>query len=169
MPRFFRATMTIPTILRSMLTAFVLLLGAAGTLHAQDEARADAAEMADDTGDEAAAIAAAEDAALAWLALVDAGDYEASWEQAAPALRDAVTTQQWIAALGQAHGSLAPFGERERISAQYTTELPNAPEGEYVVLQYRTGVAGDRTVVETVVPMNIDGEWMVSGYFVRPE
>lgn len=162
--------MTSPTTVMAMLTVPALLLGAAGTLQAQDdEAGADAAEMAADTVDEAAAIAAAEEAALAWLELVDAGDYEASWEQAAPALRDAVTSQQWIAALGQAHGSLAPFGERERISAQYTTELPNAPAGEYVVLQYRTAVAGDRTVVETVVPMSVDGEWKVSGYFVRPE
>jgi len=165
MPRHFR---TIPTTAMTLMTVPLLLFGATGTLHAQDEGGADA-EAAGVAADTAAAVEAASAAALEWLAVVDSGDYEASWEQAAPAMRQAVTTAQWTAALGQARGPLEPFGERNRIEARYATELPGAPEGEYVVLQYRTGVAGDRTVVETVVPMNVDGAWMVSGYFVRPE
>jgi len=151
-----------------MLTLPLLLLGAS-PLRGQDEGGADAAAAATDTVDEAAAVEAASAAALQWLAIVDGGDYEASWEAAAPALKDALAATQWAAALGQARGPLEPFGDRERISARYTTELPNAPAGEYVVLQYRTAVSGDRTVVETVVPMKVDGAWKVSGYFVRPE
>jgi len=42
---------------------------------------------------ESEAVAQAKDAAASWLALVDAGNYSASWEQAAGAFRSAVTRQ----------------------------------------------------------------------------
>ena len=51
----------------------------------------------------------------------------------------------------------------------YQTELPNVPKGEYVVLQYKTAMAGGGAVIETITPMlNKDGKWRVSGYFIKP-
>jgi len=108
-------------------------------------------------------------AATEWLALLDAGEYEASWKQAASAFRDAVTPAVWTESVTNARGSLEPFGDRELISSQQLTDPPGAPPGDYVILQYRTDVAGDRTVVETVVPMREGDAWKVSGYFVNPE
>ena len=137
-----------------------LLLVAATPLAAQE----DEAVTAD-----SAAIAAAEEAASPWLDLVDEGDYEASWEQAAPMFQEAVPTSTWMTNVEQARGAFEPFGERTRIGAQHLVDPPNAPAGEYVLLQYRTQVSGDRTVVETVVPMKTDDGWKVSGYFVNPE
>ena len=63
-----------------------------------------------------------------------------------------------------------PFGARHQIMARYTMDPPNAPPGQYVLLQYQTDVSGGRHVVETVVP-TLDGTrgWRVSGYFIRLE
>jgi hypothetical protein len=48
------------------------------------------------------------------------------------------------------------------------TELPGAPDGEYVVFQFDTQFEHKRAAVETVTPMrDPDGSWRVSGYFIR--
>jgi len=116
-----------------------------------------------------AAIAGAQAAARSWLALVDRGQYGVSWDSAAAAFRHGVSKSAWGDAVRQARGALEPFGERNLTSAGYTTSLPNAPKGQYVVLQYETKVRGRKTVVETVTPAkDSDGVWRVSGYYVRP-
>jgi hypothetical protein len=53
-------------------------------------------------------------------------------------------------------------------SAELFTEMPGAPDGEYITFRYATRFANKRTAVETVTPMrDIDGQWRVSGYFIR--
>jgi len=118
--------------------------------------------------DTAATVAAAEQAAQAWLAIVDKGDIAKSWDEGAVAFQLAVTQEKWEQAVQSARGPFEPFGARRRIMARYTTEPPNAPPGKYVLLQYNTNVSGGRHVVETVVPV-LDGKrgWRVSGYWVR--
>jgi len=120
--------------------------------------------------DTAAAIRAADTAAYAWLALVDKGHVPESWDEAALTFQLTMTKPKWVQAVKQARASLEPFGARRQIMARYTTELPNAPPGQYVLFQYQTAVSGDRQVVETAVLM-VDGKrgWRVTGYFVRPE
>lgn len=120
--------------------------------------------------DTAATVAAAEQAARDWLAIVDKGDVAKSWDEGALAFQLAVTREKWEQAVKSARGPFEPFGSRRRIMARYTTEPPNAPPGKYVLLQYNTNVSGGRHVIETVVPM-LDGKrgWRVSGYWVRLE
>jgi hypothetical protein len=118
---------------------------------------------------DSSAIPQATAAAQTWLHLLDAGDYGASWDQAAPLLQQAVTKPAWVAAAHQARDPFEPFGDRTFSEATYQATLPNAPPGPYVIVKYQTAVSGGRTVTETVVPMRLpDGSWRVSGYFVRP-
>lgn len=120
--------------------------------------------------DTLASIQAATDAAVRWLALLDDGRNAESWDSAATGFQAAVTQPNWVQSVLNARLAFEPFGERQRIAARYTTQIPNAPAGEYVLLQYRTWVSGERTVIETVVPMRDGGRgWRVGGYFVRPE
>jgi hypothetical protein len=120
--------------------------------------------------DTAAALRAADAAAHAWLAIVDQEKIAESWDEAALVFQLSVTKSKWVEAVKKARGPFEPFGARHQIMARYRTDLPNAPPGQYVLLQYETTVSGDRQVVETVVPV-LDGKrgWRVSGYFVRPE
>lgn len=114
------------------------------------------------------AEARAVEAAEAWLAIVDQGDYEKSWEEAAELLRNAVTKGQFGQSLGAARGPLGEVQSRKVNSTQYATELPGAPDGEYVVIQFETSFAKKQNAVETVTPMlEADGAWRVSGYYIR--
>jgi hypothetical protein len=111
----------------------------------------------------------AQRAAEAWLALVDSTHYAESWTQAAAAFRAAVTQGTWDSTMTSVRAPLGAARSRELLGAQYSTSLPNAPPGEYVLLQFRTVFAGRETpAIETVVPMkDPDGAWRVSGYFIR--
>lgn len=108
------------------------------------------------------------EAAEAWLALVDSGDFAKSWDTAAAYFRGALTKEKWEQTL---EGVRPPFGKvlsRKVKHTQYATSLPGAPDGEYVVIQFETSFANKSDAVETVTPMkDEDGKWRVSGYFIR--
>lgn len=106
-------------------------------------------------------------AAKAWLALVDAKEYKKSWQEAAPLFKDKVKEEQWSEMVAAARKPLGLMKSRELSSAVYQTSLPGAPDGEYVVIQFKTSFAEKREAVETVTPMKADGVWRVSGYFIK--
>lgn len=113
---------------------------------------------------EHAAVTAAEK----WLALVDANDFAESWNQAASLFKAAVSAQQWHASLEAAQVPLGKVVSRNLKSKQYAEELPGAPDGEYVVIQYETSFERKKNGTETITPMkDKDGEWRVSGYYVK--
>jgi uncharacterized protein DUF4019 len=112
---------------------------------------------------------AAQAAADKWLELVDRAMYDVSWDSAAASFRRAVTKNQWRNALLETRMPFEPVGERRIIESRYTTSMPNAPTGNYVIIRYETWVAGGRKATETVIPMrDADGQWRVSGYVIRP-
>ncbi len=109
----------------------------------------------------------AQAAANAWLAIVDGGAYGTSWDQGAALFRKSVTRENWEKAMVAVRAPLGGAGPRKVRSVTYARILPNAPEGEYVVIQYDT-LFENRPSVETVTPMrDTDGTWKVSGYFIR--
>lgn len=117
---------------------------------------------------DAEAVRLATDAARQWLALVDSGDYAASWDRAAAAFQTAITKAQWTAALQQVRAPLGGPKTRELKSAVFSRSLPGAPAGEYVVIQFQTQFASSPGGTETVTPMkDKDGQWRVSGYFIK--
>ena len=62
----------------------------------------------------AAAVTAAQAAATAWLALVDSGDYDGSWDHAALAFRTRVEKPAWGSMVRKARQSIDPLGPRKR-------------------------------------------------------
>ena len=111
---------------------------------------------------------AAEQAARDWLAMADADDAPGTWTAAASLFRQAVPAEQWTHSLRAARAPLGAVVSRTLRDAQAANELPGAPDGEYVVLQFDTQFERKRAAVETVTPMrDTDGMWRVSGYFIR--
>ena len=107
-------------------------------------------------------------AAEAWLGLVDQGAYGRSWDQAAPFLKNAISRVKWHEALRAFREPLGALVGRSLKSRQYATELPGAPDGEYVVIQFATEFENKQNGVETVTPMlAADGAWRIAGYFIR--
>jgi opacity protein-like surface antigen len=117
-----------------------------------------------DEASENAAVGAAD----GWLKLVDAGQYGASWDEAARLFRNAVSKDGWERSLKGLRAPLGSVVSRRAFSKRYTESLPGAPDGKYVVIQYETSFENKKTAIETVTPMlDGDGHWRVSGYFLK--
>jgi len=124
----------------------------------------EAAKSGDTAAKEKAGVAAAQD----WLKLVDEGKYAESWKQAAEYFRNAVPQEQWVQMVGAVRKPLGKVVSRKLKSATYTTTVPGAPDGQYVIIQFDTSFAAKKTAVETITPMmDKDGRWHVSGYFIK--
>lgn len=105
-------------------------------------------------------------AAEAWLHLVDQGRYGASWDEGAASFKAAIPRLRWETAAQEARASLGPVVKRKLRTSRHARNLPNAPEGEYVVIENDTRFEA-RLVTETVTLMKQpDGAWRVAGYFI---
>jgi hypothetical protein len=110
----------------------------------------------------------AEASAQTWLGLIDKGDYNGSWKEAASMFKSAVPQEKWSQMVGSSRGQFGKLISRKLKSTQYTTTLPGAPDGKYVVIQYDTSFENKKSALETITPMlDKDGQWRVSGYFIR--
>ncbi len=107
-------------------------------------------------------------AANTWLMLVDEGRYAKSWDIAASYFKVAMTKDQWEASLIAARKPLGRANYRTLKLKQYTTTLPGAPDGEYVVIQFSTWFEHKKSAIETITPMrDKDGKWRVAGYYIK--
>jgi len=110
----------------------------------------------------------AQASAESWLQLVDSGNYAQSWQEAAQIFKNAVSEEQWAKMARAAREPLGKLLSRKLKSATYTTTLPGAPDGQYVVIRYDSSFEHKQTAVETVTPMlDKDGKWRVSGYYIK--
>ncbi|KJR40543.1 hypothetical protein MCHI_003562 [Candidatus Magnetoovum chiemensis] len=108
------------------------------------------------------------EAALKWLETVDSGKYGDNWNSSASYFKNAVTQKDWAKSLIAVRAPLGKTIKREVLSKQYTNELPGAPDGKYVVIQFTTSFENKQSAVETVTPMlDKDGDWRVSGYYIK--
>ena len=112
--------------------------------------------------------AAAQAAALAWVQLIDAGNYANSWETAARSFKSSMTQAQWISRVTPVRDPLGSVKSRNFVSARFTRTLPGAPDGEYVVIRFTTSFEHMASATETVTPVKeADGQWRVGGYFIK--
>ena len=113
-----------------------------------------------------------EDAAVAvaekWLALVDEGKYGDGWKEGSEVFRGAINQEDLEKALQAARKPLGKLVSRKVKDKMYATELPGAPDGEYVVIQFDTSFENKKTSVETITQMLDNyGKWLVSVYFIN--
>jgi hypothetical protein len=113
---------------------------------------------------EKVAINAAEE----WLTLVDEGNYKKSWEEASKLFKNSITKEMWEQSIKAVRPPLGGLVTRTVKSANYTTSLSGAPDGEYVIIQFSTSFTNKKSAIETVTPMkDPDGQWRVSGYYIK--
>jgi hypothetical protein len=107
-------------------------------------------------------------AALEWLEIVDSGRFGIAWDAAAPILQGVIERLKWETTIQDARQPLGVAGARKLRSANYARALPNAPDGDYVVIEYATNFRNRPSTIETVTAMRqADGTWKVAGYFLR--
>lgn len=102
----------------------------------------------------------------AWLMQIDAGEYGKSWEEAASLFKGSVRRKDWVDLLNRHRSPLGKVVSRKIEQSAYRKELPGAPQGDYVVIQFITQFEHRPATAETVTPMLEDGEWRVAGYSV---
>ena len=114
-------------------------------------------------GPEAVAKADAEreGAARAWLALVDAGDWKASFDAAGSVFRAPNTLATWQTASEQARSPLGSV-----LSREVTATSDIASPERYQLVQFRTDFANRKGVTESVTLQREDGVLRVVGYII---
>lgn len=131
---------------------FALALLPAGMVHAQEQEIPPKAQAA----------------TLQWLKLADAGEYAATWEQAAGLFKTAVAKVDWERAVQQVREQLGKVTSREPKASEFRRSMPGVPDGEYVVSQFDTRFEHKADAEETVtVRKDEDGVWRVAGYYVK--
>lgn len=111
-----------------------------------------------------AAISAAEN----FLALVDSGQYQASWEGASTLFKSQVSKETWVAQISRIRPTFGSVIQRKLKSAQNMTSAPGAPDGDYVLIMFQSSFEQKQNATETITPsLDPDGQWRVSGYFIR--
>jgi|TARA_R110000744_G_scaffold19589_14_gene51626 hypothetical protein len=102
-----------------------------------------------------------------WLGLIYDNNYSQSWDNAASLFQNAISKEQWTQQLS---GIVPPLGKvisRDLISSEYHTTLPGAPDGKYIVIQFKTSFENKNESIETVTQMKDGDQWKVSGYFIK--
>jgi hypothetical protein len=119
--------------------------------------------MQEHQNDEKAALSAAEN----WLTFIDEGDSVKSWERTASIFKDVVSTEKWQTSLQEVQATVGKPLFRTLKSKHYTQEIPGAPDGEYVCIEYATTFEHKQHGSETITPVkDRDGEWRVTGYYI---
>ncbi|MCF8465598.1 MAG: DUF4019 domain-containing protein [Flavobacteriales bacterium] len=117
--------------------------------------------------DHAAEKKAAVEAVESWLKLVDSGKYAQSWDAAAKLFQDNVSKANWKKSIETVLSPLGKVVSREVIAQHYLTQIPGGPDGEYVIVQFNSVFENKKEAMESITPLMQDGEWKVSGYFVK--
>lgn len=137
---------------KTLFVALALALAVAGLAAAQDR-------------EEIAVTGARE-----WLALADSGQFGATWDQAGQLFQKALPRERWEASLAGARTTFGNLEWRHLKTVQVAENLPNAPEGKYVVTTFETkfAQAPAATIEVTTSYLEASGQWKVVGYNVKP-
>lgn len=106
-----------------------------------------------------AAETAAVQAARQWLALVDKGDWNGSWNATGQAFKSLNTSERWAEVSDAVRAPLGAVVSRELIGEEY---VPAPPYG-YQLVKFRTSYANKAGAIETLSLVREGGEWRVVG------
>lgn len=115
----------------------------------------------------AAPTSAGAKSALSWTALVDGGHWAESWDAAGSLFKSSLSKAQWATTIAGVRGPLGAVTSRTLQTDNRTSTLPNAPPGEYEILQFQTNFAQKPAAIETVILAQEGESWRVVGYFIR--
>ncbi len=104
------------------------------------------------------------------LKRIDAGDYTALWQQAAPFVRGVYTPERFASGLTQARKAVGTVSQRgwASVTRLTYTGVKDIPDGLYANVDYASRLADGRVVYEKVsFQLGADGHWRFTGYDPR--
>ena len=137
---------------------------AAPKADAKAPVKAAAAPVADNDPD----VALARKAALEWLALSDAGKFEATWEEAASSFQKAQSKEAWAKGLGGARPTMGKLITRTFLNHEIRMNLPGLPPGKYVTVRFTSVFEKHKDGAESVTLIK-DGTrgFRMMSYFLK--
>jgi len=110
---------------------------------------------------------AAQAVAEKWLALLDRGEYGKAWDEGARLFRERVTREQWIESLPTTRGPFGALKSRKVEAAAFKTSMPGAPDGQYVIVRFRSELETKSNAEELMTLVYENGLWRPAGYLIR--
>jgi hypothetical protein len=110
---------------------------------------------------------AAERQALGFLGYLDNGRFADSYAYTGMLIRSQLDREVFASQVEKARTGTGALQARELIDAGYSTTVPGAPEGQYVVLHYRSSFANRPDTVETLTLAMAKGYWRVDGWYIK--
>lgn len=109
-----------------------------------------------------------ESSARAWLNLIDHGKYAESWQNASALFQAQASESDWVKNITTIRSPLGKMKSRHLATAHSATSRPNAPDGEYVIVQFYTTFEHKALTLETVTTTKEqDNIWRVSDYLIK--
>jgi Protein of unknown function (DUF4019) len=105
--------------------------------------------------------------ALGFLGYLDQGRFADSYAYTGMLIRTQLDRDAFSTQIQKTRVDTGALQSRELIDSAYTTTLPGAPEGQYVMLHYHAGFANRPDTVETVTLTLAKGYWRVVGYYIK--
>ncbi len=102
-----------------------------------------------------------------WLTFLDEGNAGEAWDAASDLLKSSVSRVKWADVVKQTRSPLGSVTTRVLGQVQQTTELPGAPNGNYIVAQFETSLTTGRYIETLILAFELD-EWKPAGYFIKP-
>lgn len=107
---------------------------------------------------------AGQNAAQAWLILLDRKDWGTAWDASSAVFRQNVPLGTWMDNVPKVREPWGAFVERSPGIALYKKTLAGRPDGDYVTVVFLSRFA-NKEVEETVTTVReSDGRWRVTGY-----
>lgn len=103
-----------------------------------------------------------EEAARSWLKLVDASNWQSSYEAAGRAFQQPNTVETWRTASMRIRAPMGAVISRNLVGVQSV----NAPPNGFEVIRFKTAFDNQSIAVETVTLEREDGSWKVVGYLI---
>jgi hypothetical protein len=114
-----------------------------------------------------ASLEASAKAALAWVAMLDKGQYGESWEDSATLMKLTVNKDDWVRVMDKTRKPLGSVSSREVVDQRVANDPQGLPKGEYIVMFYKTAFAHKPMAYELVTLLMEDGKWRVLTYHVN--
>ena len=107
-------------------------------------------------------------AAEQWIVLVDDGQYQESWKEAAKLFQDAVTSSDWESRAKTDRSQLGQKQSRKLKELKATSAVKGLPAGQYYQVKYQSSYEKRKLATETIIAvMEADGTWKVASYSIN--
>jgi len=106
-------------------------------------------------------------AARQWLTFADSLDAATSHQRSGAKFKTAMPLSAWTAALRRERETRGAVLGRTMVSTGFRGNIPGQPEGDYVLILFRTQFAKGVGSESVTLEREGDGVWRVVGYVIR--